>query len=115
MEDLLRYMFAYFWVWIPILGILAGSFSEWLKHKEKLAKLGQSTGDLETEVDSLKSERADLIRRLQNLEAIVTHEVWEARQEKDPVRRAARIDEALLEVEPSDAERAAKLAGRLRS
>ncbi|MFT4604954.1 MAG: hypothetical protein ACI9W4_001693 [Rhodothermales bacterium] len=116
MEDLLGYVFAYFWVWIPLAGIAAGSFSEWLKHKEKTAKLTASTAGLEDVTLTLASENKDLRRRIQNLEAIVTHEVWEAAQSNaGPAIKAERIDAALLTPEPSDQDRAAQLAGRLRS
>ena len=115
MEDVLNLLFAYFWIWIPIVAILAGSFKEWLKHKEKLAELRASTGNLEGDVSQLRAERDALVDRIQNLEAIVTHEVWEAAQnELDPAVKAARIDAALLEKEPDDAERAQQLASRLR-
>jgi hypothetical protein len=116
MEDLLSYVFAYFWVWIPLAGIAAGSFSEWLKYKEKTAKLSVSTAGLEKSHSAMEAENKELLRRIQNLEAIVTHEVWEAAQSKaDPATKAARIDASLLTPEPTDAERAASLAGRLRA
>ena len=41
------------WVLIPIVAILVGAFSEWLKFKGKQAKLGTSTHELEQTVASL--------------------------------------------------------------
>lgn len=116
MDDLLQYMFAFSWVWIPLAGIAAASFKEWLKFKEKTAELGASTEGLETAYASLKEENQDLVRRIRNLEAIVTHEVWEAANgTADPQTTAARIDAALLTPEPTDDQRAEQLAQRLRS
>jgi hypothetical protein len=116
MDELIPLLFAYWWIWIPIAGIFAGSFKDWLKSKERLAELGTSTDGLGESFKALRTENEELVRRLQNLEAIVTHEVWEAANAKqDPMASAARIDSVLLSPEPSDADRAAHLAGRLRS
>ncbi|NNE71396.1 MAG: hypothetical protein HKN29_13690 [Rhodothermales bacterium] len=116
MDNFFGYLFAFSWVWIPLAGIAAASFKEWLKFKEKTAKLGASTEGLEKSYQALQVENQDLVRRIQNLEAIVTHEVWEAANGvADPQTKAARIDAALLTPEPTDAERAQQLARRLRS
>ncbi len=75
---------AWVWVLIPIAAILVGGFQEWLKFREKQANLGDSTRELgqtmsslRESVESLESERDALIRRVQNLEAIVTSQVWD--------------------------------------
>ena len=73
-----------YWIWIliPLGGILAGAFSEWLKFKQ--AQL-ESTAHLSGEVDDLTSkmveiggERDRLVERVQNLEAIVTSQMYDA-------------------------------------
>lgn len=76
---------AFSWVLIPIVGILAGQFREWLKFKEKQAELGTSTENLErkvgTLIDALKdseSKRMALVERIQNLETIVTSQDWDS-------------------------------------
>jgi hypothetical protein len=75
-----------YWVWvlIPLVAILVGGFQEWLKFKEKQAKLGNSTRELGHTISSLRSsiqaveqERDALVRRIQNLEAIVTSQAWD--------------------------------------
>lgn len=118
----------FWWVLIPVLAILVGAFKEWLDFKAKTQQLGSSTRDLEDTVraqaeaiDAMQEERDDLIRRIQNLEAIVTTEMWDALHddalapaEQDRVLADARADLHLPD-EPSDAERAERLARRLRS
>ena len=75
---------AWVWVLIPIAAILVGGFQEWLKFREKQANLGDSTRELgqtmsslRESMESLESERDALVRRVQNLEAIVTSQVWD--------------------------------------
>jgi hypothetical protein len=77
-------MVAYIWILIPLAGIALAAFSEYLKFKKQTSRLGSSTAELESKVESLKGkvgdlleERQALVRRLQNLEAIVTSEAWE--------------------------------------
>jgi 3-mercaptopyruvate sulfurtransferase SseA len=124
----MEYFWAFSWIWIPIIAILAGAFTEWLKFKEKTQQLGSSTKELEDTVrtqaatiETMQGERDDLIRRIQNLEAIVTTEMWDALHddglsaaEKDRVLADGRAQLPLPE-ESSDAERAERLARRLRS
>jgi len=75
-------MWAFSWVLIPIAGILAGAWSEWLKFKEKQSKLGASAETLEAEFEKMSSRLEEqnraLIDRIQNLEAIVTSPDWDA-------------------------------------
>ena len=106
---------------IPIFGILAGAFQEWLKFKEKQQQLGSSTHELEQTVERQQEMLAEAQRRLQNLEAIVTSQMWDALHDDalpEPERQRA-LAEARLHLddaapEPSDAERAAQLARRLK-
>ncbi len=72
------------WVLIPLAAIAVGAFQEWLKFQEKTARLGNSTRELgqtttslRESISSLESERDALVRRVQNLEAIVTSQVWD--------------------------------------
>ncbi len=77
-------MTAWIWVLIPLSAILLGFFTEWLKFKSKQEKLGTSAHELEETVERLEAalegsekEREALMRRLQNLETIVTSEDWD--------------------------------------
>jgi hypothetical protein len=113
------------WVWvlIPVAAILVGAFQEWLKFQEKQAKLGNSTRELGQTMSSLRSsiqeledERDALTRRVQNLEAIVTSQVWDEAHD----RPSSGFLGSDLEGEgpthrepPSDAETLRKLARRL--
>lgn len=69
------------WILIPLAGILAGAWSEWLKFKEKQANLGASAESLQTSFkelsENLEKQNASLITRIQNLEAIVTSADWD--------------------------------------
>lgn len=91
-------MEAAFWVLIPIAGILAGMFREWLKFKTKQRDLGASTHELEKEVAALKKALAqarpdDLVERIQNLEAIVASQTWDALHDKrlSPAERELKV------------------------
>ena len=113
-------MAAWIWVLIPIVAILVGGFSEWLKFKEKQAKLGTSTSELEQTVAAQQQAMEAAQRRIQNLEAIVTSQVWDAVHD-DTLPEAERqrdLAQARLQLdppdEPSDAERVARLARRLK-
>ena len=74
----------FIWVLIPIAAILVGAFKEWLKFKEKQLELGQSTASLDSQVKELtealsfsETEKQSLLNRIQNLETIVTSQVWD--------------------------------------
>ena len=109
------------WVLIPLAGIMVKGFREWLKFKATHQDLGASTGDLEREVAVLKQERGAILDRLQNLEAIVVSQTWDAVTDRvlPPVERDLRIaSTAHREIAASDAEtvnrqRAEQLARRL--
>jgi uncharacterized protein YlxW (UPF0749 family) len=70
-------MYVYWAFLIPIVAILAGAFKEWLSFRAQQEKLGTSTEELVKAVTSLQEERRDLVRRLENLETIVTSRLWE--------------------------------------
>lgn len=114
-------MAAWIWVLIPIVAILVGAFTEWLKFKEKQARLGTSTNELEKAVATQQDALEAAYRRIENLEAIVTSQVWdlmhdEALPEAERQRARARARLALDPPdEPSDADRVAQIARRLRS
>jgi len=65
------------WVLIPIVAIIAGAWSEWLKFKAKQTQLGSSTTEMERALEKMTEQNANLIRRVQNLEAIVTSSTWD--------------------------------------
>ncbi len=115
------------WVLIPIIAILVGGFTEWLKFKGKQQKIGNSTRDLEGLVETVQKaldrmeDRQDaLARRIENLEAIVTSQVWDVvhdesldQPEKERRLAGARIGLPPEEEQPDD-EKAERLARRLR-
>ena len=113
-------MAAWIWVLIPIVAILVGGFSEWLKFKEKQAKLGTSTSELEQTVAAQQQAMEAAQRRIENLEAIVTSQVWDAVHDETlpEAERQRALAQARLQLdppdEPSDAERVARLARRLK-
>ena len=116
---------AWVWVLIPIAAILVGGFQEWLKFQEKQAKLGnstrelgQTTSSLRESIQKLEDERDALTRRVQNLEAIVTSQVWDDVND----RPASGFLESDLDAKPAvdsgrqtsdDAETLRRLARRL--
>lgn len=117
------------WVLIPLaailMGTLMGGFSEWLKFKAEQQKLGTSTRDLEDQVVQLERDlqaaRADrdaLARRLENIETIVTSQTWDALHDPgvaQPMAASqARITLPDLGEGPSDADRVAQMARRVR-
>ena len=123
----MEYFWAFSWIWIPIIAILVGGFTEWLKFKEKTQRLGSSTSELESAVttltETLKQSDAHqeaLVERIQNLEAIVTTQAWDALHDdalttSERERQLASARLALDEPdEPSDAEKTARLARRLK-
>lgn len=119
------------WVLIPLAAILMGGFQQWLRFRQTQQKLGTSTHELEREVDRMKqalaaseAERQALVGRLQNLETIVTSQMWDVVHDASlpEADRTHALDEARArlslpeaEDEDSDAARAARLAKRLRT
>lgn len=121
------------WVLIPLAAILIGGFMEYVKFKAKQEKLGDSTKEAEGRLsdlnDRLEEQNRDLVRRIQNLEAIVTSQTWDdihGRPDRDGSKSASGagstgarplLDDALEADynEPSDERRAEELARRLRN
>jgi uncharacterized protein YlxW (UPF0749 family) len=91
------------WIFlIPMIAILAGAFKEWLSFRAQQEKLGTSTAELVKIVSSLQEERSDLVRRLENLETIVTSRLWETvRSSTATPADLARLDIQLSEI-PED-------------
>ncbi|HMB91777.1 MAG TPA: hypothetical protein VKP65_13075 [Rhodothermales bacterium] len=118
----MEYFWPFSWILIPVLAILVGAFKEWLKFKEKQQQLGFSAEELEKTVAAQQKELEATQRRLQNLEAIVTSQMWDVvhddalpQPEKERALAGARVDLAFPEDDTSDAERTARLARRLRT
>jgi len=70
--------FGSIWILIPIAGILAGTFKEWMQFKATQRQLGASTDELDREVAELRKINEALQERVQNLEAIVVSQTWDA-------------------------------------
>jgi phosphoenolpyruvate-protein kinase (PTS system EI component) len=73
------------WVLIPVVAILAGSFDQWAKLNAKQRKLGTSADELEKAVDDIKKElkaqQQKLEQRIANLETIITSQTWDVLQD----------------------------------
>lgn len=65
---------AFTWIFIPIAGLLFVAWQEWLKFKTSQAQIGASTTDIERALEKMTKQNANIIRRIRNLEAIVTSE-----------------------------------------
>ncbi len=116
---------------IPIVAILAGTFAgmfkEWLKFKKNQRELGTATDHLEKVVEDLRARDQEMQRRLENLEAIVVSQTWDAVTDKTlppPVKelRVASVAQREMsapvphrEGQGPDTERAEALARRLRA
>ncbi len=120
---------AFSWILIPLAGILFGAFKEWLNFKEKQLQLGESTEHLEAKVDELMKaletselQKTGLLSRVQNLETIVTSQVWdvlldEEKPAADKILEIEAIKPKILIPPPEEdeaADKAEKLARRLR-
>ncbi len=122
-------IWAFSWVLIPIAGILFGAFKEWLNFKEKQLQLGESTEHLESRVDELlkalessESDKRALLNRLQNLETIVTSQVWDVLHDEQMPAEIKKLEidavKPRLELPPREDEatrKAEMLARRLKS
>lgn len=102
---------------IPIVAILAGTYSSVAKMKAKsAAQIGRATGHLEDELAEARRERERLRERIEALEAIVTSERYDLEREARAAGiagGAGRIDGGLLD-DPAPAETAAALPRRVR-
>jgi hypothetical protein len=114
------YYDAQLWVLIPVVAILAGTFKTWLRIKTQQRVLGASNRELEQEVAALQKDRATLLERLENLEAIVVSQTWDALHDTSlppPERElkvASTVRRELGTSGPSYQQRAEQLASRLR-
>jgi tRNA A37 N6-isopentenylltransferase MiaA len=110
------------WVLIPVVAILSGSFKTWLKIKAQQRVLGTANRELEQEVAALRQERNALHQRIENIEAIVVSQTWNAIQDHSlpPAEREMRVastvrrEVAPVASGPSNQQRAEQLASRLR-
>jgi hypothetical protein len=114
--------------WLAILvivstvgGLCFAAFGMWLASKEKHIKIGTAAAELSRTVAAQQEMLEAAGRRIQNLEAIVTSQVWDAVNdaelpdgEKGRVLSRSRIELEGPEQEPDDAERAEQLARRLK-
>lgn len=112
----------YNWVWIliPIAAIVTRAFRSWLRFQATQRQLGASTSDLEREVKSLRQTNETVLERLQNLEAIVVSQTWDALHAPglSPVERELKVASAVrreIKADPAAAnqQRAEQLAQRL--
>jgi len=109
------------WVLIPIAAILTRTFRSWLRFQATQRQLGASTHDLEREVAGLRQANETVLERLQNLEAIVVSQTWDALNDHGlaPVERELKVASvARRELKPTDPsaanqQRAEQLAQRL--
>jgi hypothetical protein len=108
------------WILIPLAAIALAGFAEWLKFKRHTASIGASTEELaastealKQEIQDLRQEKQQLVQRLQNLEAIVTSEVWDTIG-SDPNLAATSLSEMQPPEEESDEEKVARISRRLR-
>ena len=116
-------MFDAWWVLIPLAGIAAGVFREFMRMRIRQQSLGTSTHGLAKEVSTLKAENAALLDRIQNLEAIVVSQTWDVIHDKglSPVERDLKISSTtrreLAEParETANQQAAEQLARRLRA
>jgi phosphoenolpyruvate-protein kinase (PTS system EI component) len=73
------------WVLIPVVAILAGSFDQWARLNAKQRKLGTSAEELEKAVDKIRQElkvqQQSLEKRIANLETIITSQTWDVLQD----------------------------------
>ncbi len=108
----------FIWVLIPLAAIALAGFSEYLKFKKTTSEIGTSTRAMERELEAAREHVSALTRRVQNLEAIVTSEAWDALERGGaPVSRGPNLlDQTLNPGEEKDgsAARAAQMARRLR-
>lgn len=102
-------------------GLSFASLAMWIQSKEKLAKAGAPSGELEALVAAQQEALQSAERRIQNLEAIVTSQSWDALTEGKGLEAAelAALPAGRLEIDESEeelgstAERAARLARRV--
>jgi len=115
------YFGAFAWILIPLAAILAGAWTEWLKFKEKQANLGASTESLEASFEELSrnlaAQNESLIKRIQNLEAIVTSADWDRITADETLKSLPEPEPEILLPDPEEENReeAERIARRMRS
>ncbi len=120
------------WVWvlIPLAAIIIGGITEIIKESNKRAtRLGETSDELSNALSTLRSQMDRMEegqkagqKRLQNLEAIVTNQVWDILHDETQTKdeRLASVDGSglLASAEgfdaPDNAKEVEKLARRLR-
>jgi uncharacterized protein YlxW (UPF0749 family) len=113
--------FNFIWVLIPIAAILARVVREWIKVRAQQQVLGSSASELQKEVDDLSRRERTLVERIENLEAIVVSQTWNAVTDKSlaPTESELRLASvARREMAPPplpDSEKAEVLARRLKA
>jgi hypothetical protein len=106
---------------LPLAGMTLKFFREWLRFKAQQTRLGSSTENLEKVVVELRAREQELVHRLENLEAIVVSQTWDAVTDRSlpPVEKELRVSSAAhRELAPPpvpDSQRAEVLAQRLRA
>jgi len=113
--------FTWIWILIPVTAILAKTFRQWLVLQATQRRLGVSTEGLEREVAEMRQRNEALVERVQNLEAIVVSQTWDAVNDRTlpPAERELRVaSTARRELRAPDAaaanqQRAEHLAQRL--
>jgi hypothetical protein len=109
------------WVLIPLAGIFAGVFRDYIKMQARQRDLGKSTHELEKLVEDLRQTNRSLVQRMENLETIVVSQTWSAVQDPglsdaDRQRRIAatvRHEVHTPDTEEINRQRAEQLARRL--
>ena len=69
---------AWIWVLIPIAGIFARVFRDYMKVQAQQRALGTSNRELEKVVEDLRQTNRILAQRVENLETIVVSQTWNA-------------------------------------
>jgi hypothetical protein len=106
---------------IPILAIVLKFGTRWAELRAAQRALGTSNRDLEQKVERLERAQAEAAQRIENLEAIVVSQTWNAAEKPGlpaavhPHRLAGAIRHELRPpaAEELNRQRAADLAGRL--
>jgi len=107
------------WVVIPVVAILAGTLKTWLRIRAQQHVLGASNRELEREVGEIRRERSELLQRLENLEAIVVSQTWDAVHDNSlpPAEKEHRVASAvrreIAPAGPNYQQRAEQLARRI--
>lgn len=107
---------------IPIIAILVGGLREIVKIQSQQGRVDSSARELERTIDALadrletvEDERDDLKRRIQNLEAIVTSDVWDEHLDADLSLEDPNTAELERPQTDSATEETERLARRIRS